>query len=114
MGKMSISIWSQQLLFLLPSLIFAAVLSIKPPENTPSGGNGFELPSLVSFQMGNYLNTNLCSVLQNLYVHPASHMAEYLNLHKVLNLLHHEEPGKPQTADPAAGLFGPMSKIARI
>lgn len=109
MGKMSTSIWSQQLLFLLPFLIFAAVLSIKPPREHTLGGKWLELPSLVSFQMGNYLNTNLCSVLQNLYVHPASHMAEYLNLHKVLNLLHHEEPGKPQTADPAAGLFGQMS-----
>jgi len=30
MGKMSAGIWSQQLLFLLPFLIFVVVLSVKP------------------------------------------------------------------------------------
>lgn len=94
MGKMSIGIWSQRLLFLLPSLFFVAVLSVKPPREHAFSGRWLEFPSLASFQMGNYLNTNLCSVLQNLYIHPASHMVKYLILHKVLNLLHHDEPGK--------------------
>lgn len=102
---MSIGVWSQQLLFLLPFLIFVVVLSVKTPGQRTFWGRWLEFPSLVSFQMGNYLNTNLCSVFQNLYIHPASHMVKYPILHKVLNLLHHEEPGKPQTADPAAGLF---------
>lgn len=58
--------------------------------------------------MANYLDTNLCSVLQNLYIHPASHVDKYLILHEGLNLLHYEEPGRPQAADPVAGLFVQM------
>lgn len=60
-------------------LILVAVLSVKPsppPQEHTFGED--EFPSIVSFQMGNYLNTNLCSVLQNLYIHPASHMVKYL------------------------------------
>lgn len=45
MGKMSIGIWSQRLLFLLLFLIFVVVLSVKPPrEYTFGGGRWLEFP----------------------------------------------------------------------
>lgn len=50
---MSTSIWSQQLLFLLPFLIFAAVLSIKPPREHTLGGKWLELyPALYHSRWG--------------------------------------------------------------
>lgn len=41
-------------------------------------------------------------------------MVKYLILHNVLNLLHHEEPGKPQTADPAAGPICPNAYLKML
>lgn len=103
MGKMSRGIWRQQLLFLVPSLISAAVASANPLENTAFGGDN-EFPSLGSVQMGSYLNPNLCSVLQSC----ALHMVQDLPLHQLLYLLHHEEAAELQRAEPAGASFAQM------
>lgn len=45
---------------------FSYLSSVKPPREHTFWGRWVELPSLASFQMGNYPSISLCSVLQNL------------------------------------------------
>lgn len=52
MGKTSRGIWRQQLLFLVPPLISAAVASANSLENTAFGGDNLNSPALDQSRWG--------------------------------------------------------------